>query len=103
MSLELFRGGVQGRPEEIARTRSLRRVEGAGYAEVGHLGVPFLVEQDVMGFDVAVDHTALVGVCEAGTDLVPERGELGTRQPSPLIYERFEVSTWDVLHDYVGG
>jgi hypothetical protein len=65
--------------------------------------VPVLVQEDVVGLDVAMDHTPLVGVGQAGADLVTEPGELRTWQPTPLVYEPFEVPARDVLHDDVGG
>src|SRR5687767_3375224 len=102
MSLQLFRRGVQGRPKEEACTRRPRRVEGAGDAEVGYLGMSIFVEQDVVRLDVAVDHPALVGVRQTGADLVPEPGELLAGQPSPPVYKTLEVSARDVLHHYIG-
>src|SRR3712207_4981690 len=100
MSLQLFRRGVQGRTKEEARTRHPRRVESAGDAEVGYLGMPIFVEQDVVGLYVTVYHAALVGMRQAGADLLAEPGELLAGQPAPPVYETLEVSARDVLHHY---
>ena len=86
LSLELLRRGVQGCSEVGAGTRRLRRlVQSTGDTEVGYLGVPVLVEQDVVGLDVAVNHTSLVGVGQTGRELFTEPGELRTRAADPAI------------------
>ncbi len=102
LPLELLGGGVERGPKVGPCKGGLGGVQGAGYAEVRHLGVAVLVEEDVVGLYVAVDHAPLVRVGQPGADLHAEPGELRAGQPPSAVYELFEVPAGDVLHHYVG-
>src|SRR5215204_7037019 len=100
---QLLRRGVGRRPEVGAGTVVARGpVQGPGDAEVGQLGTTPLVQENVVGFDVAVNDAPLVGVGEPRSDVGPDPREqiLGER-PAP-VHEVLEVSPGDVLHNDVG-
>ena len=89
-------------PEDAAGRGDAVLFELARDAEVGQLGAPLLVDQDVLRLDVAVDHVAAVGDAEAARDL----DRVGDRllrveradPPDPLL-QRLSL---DVLEDDVG-
>ena len=57
---QFFRGDVVGSTPDHIRPGPRGFVLGAGQTEVHQLGHSFVVEQDVAGFDIAVQHLALV-------------------------------------------
>ena len=78
-----------------------RRVpEQLGEAEVGDLHAAPLVEQDVLGLDVAMDDAFVVGVLQRVADLRHDRQRLGRRQAARLD-ELPQVGAVDVLHHEV--
>src|SRR5918998_466021 len=102
VALELLGRGVQGGAEVGAGSGRLGRVQGAGYAEVRDLRPSLVVEQDVVGFYVAVDDAAAVGVGEARADLLADPGELRVGQGTARVDKLLQVAAGEVLHDDVG-
>ena len=70
---------------------------GAGEAEVGDARDAVLAEEDVVGFEVAVDHAGAVSRGEALTG-GDEAGEHGLPRGSVLAEPGAERATLDVLH-----
>src|SRR5919107_2022640 len=103
LSPQLLWGGVSRRPEVGAGAIVARRpLEGTGNAEVRQFGAPPLIEQYVVGFDVAVDYAPFVGVGEPRGDVGPDPQEHRLRKRSAPIHQILEVAAGNVLHDYVG-
>ena len=98
----LLGGDVVGGAEDAAGGGHPVLFELAGDAEVGQLGAPLVVDQDVLRLDVAVDHVARVGDAEPARDLdrVGDR-LLGVERadPSDPLLQRLAL---DVLEDDVG-
>ena len=76
-------GGAEGEAGlgELSHARDL---EGAGHAEVGHPGVS-AAQEDVLGLDVAVDHSAPVGAVEGVGDFPGQADGLLQRELPPLL------------------
>ena len=73
VALGLFRAHIGERAEQAAGLGSERGVgfafDEAGEAEIEHLGLAGLIDEDVRGLEVAVNDAALVGVRERVADL----------------------------------
>ena len=97
-AFELLRGGVGGGAGEEAGEREARGRLLAGDAEVGDLGAVLLVEEDVLGFDVAVDDAAGAGLFQGAPNLAGNaEGALWLhRALSHRVGERLAL---DKLHD----
>ena len=101
--LGLLGSHVAGRAHR-RRGRDRRRLaigfQPLGQSEVNHVGLVVVVHQDVRRLQVAVQHSALVGVVDRGGDL---RDQPGDRERLPLeACQRFlEVLTGDQLHGVV--
>ena len=79
----LLGGDVVGRAEHPAVRRQALLVERARDPEVGDLGRALLVDQHVLGLDVAVDDVARVRGAERAGDLDRVRDRLGRRAGGP--------------------
>ncbi len=64
------------RPDQVVRLREVVTLDELGQAEVGDPGVAPGVEQEVRGFDVAVDDILTVCVVERVSDLGPQPRDL---------------------------
>ena len=73
---------VVGRAEHAAVGGQPVLVERAGDAEVGDLGRALVVDQHVLGLDVAVDDVVRVGAAERAGDLDRVGDRLVHRQPA---------------------
>ena len=93
---------VVGRAEHAPVGGQPLLVERAGDPEVGDLGRALLVDQDVLGLDVAVDDVAGVGGAERAGDLDRVGDRLGDRQPPVAADAVLERLALDVLEDDVG-
>ena len=69
MAERLLGRDVVGRAQHAAVGGQALLVERAGDAEVRDLGRALLVDEDVLGLDVAVDDAAVVGGAERAGDL----------------------------------
>jgi hypothetical protein len=69
-------------------------------AEVGNLYAALAIEENVLGFDVAVDDAAVVGELEPVTDLGDDGQRLRGRE-SPGPHGQAEVDAVDELHQQV--
>ena len=77
----LLGGHVVGGAEHAAGGRQALGLERARDAEVGDLGAPVAVDQDVLRLDVAVDELVLVRARQRPADLDGVGHRLGHRQP----------------------
>ena len=93
---------VVGGPEHAAVGGQALLVERAGDAEVGDLGRALLVDQDVLGLDVAVDDVAGVGGGERARDLDRVGDRLVDRQAAHAADAVLQRLALDVLEDDVG-
>ncbi len=98
----LLGGDVVGGAEDAAGGGHPVLFELAGDAEVGQFRPPLVVDEDVLGLDVAVDHVAGVGDAEAAGDLDRVGDRLldveGADPRDPLL----QRLAFDVLEDDVG-
>ena len=76
-----------------------RLADGPGDAEVGHLDLAGVVDQDVAGLDVAVDHAAAVGEVQGAGHVRADGGRPGRRSRAPWRMQRGQGLPVDVLHD----
>ena len=88
-------GGRPGEPGSLAVVLVLQR-----QPEVGHAGLPWSVDQDVRGLDVAVDQAPGVGVVQRLGDGRHQLGRLAERRPA-LPQPLGQVAPLDVLRDDV--
>ena len=98
----LLGGDVVGGAEHAAVGGQALLVEGASDAEVGDLGRAFLVDEDVLGLDVAVDDVAIVRRLERAGDLDRVGDRLVDGQPAHAADAVLERLALDVLEDDVG-
>lgn len=99
----LLRGHVRRGAEDDSRCGSAPRQgggAGSGDAEVGHQGEATL-EQDVLGLDVAMDDSGLVGMLQRLGDLTQQSHRLGDRQRSSRCESITERSLGEVWHGVV--
>ncbi len=87
--LDLLRGHVVGRADNIPGPRQRSRLGGQaehlGNAEIGDLHPPLFVEEDVLGFDVAMDDAFVVRELERFADLRDDRQGLLGRKPAGAL------------------
>ncbi len=96
----LLGGDVVGRAEHPAVGGQPLLVERSGDPEVGDLGRALLVDEHVLGLDVAVDDVTGMGGAERARDLDPVGDGLGDRQPAHPADPLLERLALDVLeHD----
>ncbi len=76
--------------------------DGERNAEVGHERAP-VVDQDVLGLDVAVDHAVAVGVVERGGHLGREADGVADRELLLAAEPIAEALAFDERHDVPGG
>ena len=93
---------VVGGPEHAPVGGQALLVERARDPEVGDLGRPLAVDQDVLGLDVAVDDVARMGAAERAGDLDRVGERLVDRQPAHAADALLERLALDVLEDDVG-
>ena len=99
-ALGLLGGDVVRGAEHRARLRRAPLdVERAGNAEVGHLGAPVAVQDDVLRLDVTVDEPVLVREGEAAGDLERDLERAPDRQPPLLVQDLLERPPLDQLED----
>jgi hypothetical protein len=100
----LLRGHVGRRAQREAgggeRRVTRRLVQRLGDTEVGHQGV-MVGEQDVVGFDVAVDHTVAMGVAERVGHVSQDPDRFGNRQLTLARESGPEGLTLDQRHGVV--
>ena len=97
----LLGGDVVGGAEDAALGGQALLVERAGDAEVGDLGGALLVDQDVLGLDVAVDDVAGVGGAEGAGDLDRVGDRLVDGQAAHAADAVLQRLALDVLEDDV--
>ena len=97
----LLGGDVVGRAQHAPVGGQALLGHRAGDAEVGDLGGALLVDQDVLGLDVAVDDVALVRGAERARDLDRVGDRLGHGQPPEPADAVLERLALDVLEDDV--
>lgn len=98
-ALDDFWRQVGNGAEQVLRlARGEGPVDGLCHTEIGDLGDAGLVDDDVLGLDIAVDDALLVGVLEGGRDLgaVADRLDLG--HPSLGLEELAQGVPVHVLH-----
>ena len=98
-AFDLLGGEIGGCAREAALARGpALLVESPGQSEVGEIDVLVLVEQDVGGFDVAVDEAVCVCGVEGVCGLVAE-GQGAARVERPFgVQECSQVGSLDVAH-----
>ena len=92
---------VVGRAQHAAVGRQPLLVERAGDPEVGDLGRALLVDEDVLGLDVAVDDAAVVGGAQRAGDLDRVGHRLADGQAAVAADAVLERLPLDVLEDDV--
>ncbi len=97
----LLRAAVLDRPEQQPRVRRPAVAEGVGDPEVDDPDVAVAREEDVAGFDVAVNDPPRVRRRERLGDRHRDPERLGQRQAPALGEDRLEVRPVDQLHDDV--
>ena len=102
LSQRLLGRHVVGGAEHPAVGGQALLVERAGDPEIRHLGRALLVDQDVLGLDVAVDDVASVRGAERAGDLDRIGHRLGHRQPSLAADPILERLALHVLEHDVG-
>ena len=76
--------------------------EGAGEAEVGEFDFAFGGDEEVVGFDVAVEDGVGVDVEDGAEEHAHPGFDVGgTVGDGGVFYEFFEVAVWEVLDDHV--
>lgn len=101
---DLFRAGVAGCEEAHAGDGGRRGIGGAGKfgdAEVEEFGGAFGRDEDVAGFEIAMDDHAFVGVLDGGADLLEEL-EPGAEGELALLAVFGDGLAFDEFHDEVG-
>ena len=69
-----------------------------GEAEVGDLDQPAIIDQEIGGFDVAVDDALFVGRAEAGCRLQGDVGDLDRIEGPRRAQDLLQTAARDVLH-----
>ena len=92
---------VRRRAHQGAALGLARPLGGLGDAEVGDDGVAVLVDQDVRGLDVAMDHAGAVGVGQSRRDLPQDRAHDGQREPAGPLDHLIERAAAHVPHHEV--
>ena len=97
--LKNFRGQILSGPTErkglILVFKELRE------AEIGQIDVSEFIEQDVLGFEVPVDHVVLVQVAEADGDLGADESDRLLVEPTLRKKVVVEVASADVFQEKV--
>ncbi len=75
---------------------------GARYPEVGHHGIAVLIEENVVGLDVAVDHPFAVSEGERGGDVHSHPDEQMLRE-RPHRLEPVVEDAGEIVHDEIDG
>ena len=86
-ALDLLRGQVLHRAEQLRRAGQVGLVEDLGDAEVGDEDPAVVGQQDVRRLHVAVDDARLVGAREGGGDLGADVHDLDRVEPAPFVEE----------------
>jgi hypothetical protein len=94
---DLLRRHVDGGPDHGARDRERVHVVNERHAEVGQAQPARRVHEQVLRFDVAVDHVLRVGVAQGARRLADPRQALGHR-----VYEQRVFQSPGVLDQLVG-
>ncbi len=107
-----IRAGVGGEPLDYLRReirdrtknrtgslRGKRAGDGVCHAEVGYLGHPVLIDQDVLGLYIAVDDALLVRVLERARDLAPVADGFGLAKAPLRLDKLAHGEAVHVLHD----
>jgi len=101
LALGLLRREVVRRAEDLAGLGHRGAGEGAGDAEVGEPGIAVVVDDDVRGLHVPVDHSRVVRRLERQRPLVEDIGDLIGAEWRPLLDDRRQGLALDELHDEV--
>ena len=100
LSSGLFGSEEPRRAEDHAGAgQAVGGVGGGGHPEVGEVGAPLVVEEDVGGLDVAMDDAAPVGVGEGRQQPVGDGEDPVGRQGPALPHEVGEAASGEVGHD----
>ncbi len=97
-AIDLLGRHVLGRADDTPLGRDALGSDGPGDAEVQDLGVPFLVDHDVAGLEVAVDDARVVGLVQAAADLLGDGYGRGYVEPPRAPDEALQVLSGHVLH-----
>ena len=100
--LDLLRRHVLRRPEKLRRARQARAPLGPREAEVGELDVAALVEEQVLGLQVAVDEPGRVHRLEGARDLGADDGRLAPRKTAFLAQTLPERASRHELEGEIG-
>lgn len=99
-SLEDFRREVRCGAEDFAGVVGGHRAgNGLCHAEVGDLHDPVVVDEDVLGLDVAMDHSLVMGLGQRGCRLAADAHHIRPRQPAMEPQEVPQRRPVHVLHD----
>ena len=92
VSHRLLWGHVTGRAHDQPRLGCISRsAEPLGQAEVGDVSTPFVVDQDIRGLQIAMQHTSLVCMVDRSRD----RGDQASSRPGvtrEIVQALFEAS-----------
>ena len=102
-ALDLFGRGVAGSSHHRTERFGYRRLgERPGKTEIGHEEAPVVVKKEVGRFDVAVDESSPVRICEPVGRLGADRGCLLRAQQSPRVQQGPQAPAAEVLEHEVG-
>ena len=100
LAADLLRRHVTGAADDGARARDPGPVGAGGDAEVGDLGVTLPVDEDVLGFDVAVDDACQMRRRQSLSHLPRNMARFGRRQRAAASH-LLERASFHILEDQV--
>ena len=98
---DLFGGHVEKCPHSHSGLCFAFGADQAGNSEVCQLHFALGADEDVGGFDVAMDHVLTVNVSETCKSMNHDRNRFFQREPFLLSDHVFDVVAFDVLHDEI--
>ena len=99
--LDHFRRQIRGGAEQHAGGRQCRLRRGLRQAEIGDLHVPAVVDQDVLGLDVAVDDAHAVRRCQSVQRLGDDAQHLAHAERALQVHVVTQVHSMHVFHDQI--